>query len=180
MILGLDISTTCTGVTILDYAGKVILNTYWKHKGDDVYDKITDIIQSIKDLNTYPITAVYIEENLQSFRSGFSSASTILSLAKFNGTFSFLIYKYLSIKPKHISVGTARKTCGIKVIKGIPAKQQVMDWMLLNQTWFKPSKKKNSENLKDHYYDMADSYVLAKAGLILEKQKDLLDISEDQ
>lgn len=169
MILGLDISTTCTGVTILDYAGRAVLNTYWKHKGDDFYEKTTDLIRSIKELKTYPITEVYIEDPLQSFRPGFSSASTILSLSKFNGTFSFLIYKYLSIKPKHISAGTARKTCGIKITKGIPAKQQVMDWMLLNQTWFKPSKKKNSENLKDHYYDMADSYIIAKAGLILEK-----------
>ena len=40
MILGLDISTSCTGVTILDYAGTVVLNTCWKFKEDDTFDKI--------------------------------------------------------------------------------------------------------------------------------------------
>ena len=31
--------------------------------------------------------------------------------------------------------------------------------------------KKNSENIKDHYYDMADSWVIAQAGLLQTKIK---------
>jgi len=46
----------------------------------------------------------------------------------------------------------------------------VMDWMLENQKWFKVEKKKNSENIKDHYYDMADSWVIAQAGFLQTKK----------
>ena len=40
MILGLDISTSCTGVTILDYTGTVVLNTCWKFKEEDSFDEM--------------------------------------------------------------------------------------------------------------------------------------------
>jgi hypothetical protein len=39
--------------------------------------------------------------------------------------------------------------------------------MLANEKWFEVENKKNSDNIKDHYYDMADSWVIAKAGLLL-------------
>jgi Holliday junction resolvasome RuvABC endonuclease subunit len=168
MILGLDISTSCTGVTILDYTGRVILNDCWKFKEDDVTDKLERAKKEIKDLKKkYPITEVFVEESLQAFRPGFSSAKTILSLAKFNGILCWMIWEEMKIKVQYIGSTTARKTCGIKVIKGTPAKQQVMEWMLQNQTWFKVENKKNSENIKDHFYDMADSWVVAQAGLLL-------------
>lgn len=172
MILGLDISTSCTGVTILDYTGRVILNDCWKFKEDDVTDKLERAKKEIKDLKKkYPITEVFVEESLQAFRPGFSSAKTILSLAKFNGILCWMIWEEMKIKVQYIGSTTARKTCGIKVIKGTPAKQQVMEWMLQNQTWFQVEKKKNSDNIKDHYYDMADSWVIAQAGLLQTKIK---------
>lgn len=168
MILGLDISTSCTGVTILDYTGRVVLNDCWKFKEDDVFDKLERAKKEIKELKKkYPITKVFVEESLQAFRPGFSSAKTILSLAKFNGILCWMIWEEMAIKVQYIGSTTARKSCGIKIIKGTPAKQQVMEWMLQNQTWFKVEKKKNSENIKDHFYDMADSWVIAKAGLLL-------------
>lgn len=168
MILGLDISTSCTGVTILDYTGRVILNDCWKFKEDDVVDKLERAKKEIKELKKkYPITEVFVEESLQAFRPGFSSAKTILSLAKFNGILCWMIWEEMKIKVQYIGSTTARKSCGIKIIKGTPAKQQVMEWMLQNQSWFKVELKKNSENIKDHFYDMADSWVIAKAGLLL-------------
>jgi hypothetical protein len=168
MILGLDISTSCTGITILDYTGRVVLNDCWKFKEDDVFDKLERAKKEIRELKKkYPITQVFVEESLQAFRPGFSSAKTILSLAKFNGILCWMIWEEMAIKVQYIGSTTARKSCGIKIIKGTPAKQQVMDWMLQNQSWFKVENKKNSENIKDHFYDMADSWVIAKAGLLL-------------
>ena len=168
MILGLDISTSCTGITILDYTGRVVLNDCWKFKEDDVFDKLQRAKKEIRELkNKYPITEVFVEESLQAFRPGFSSAKTILSLAKFNGILCWMIWEEMAIKVKYIGSTTARKSCGIKIVKGTPAKQQVMEWMLQNQTWFQVEYKKNSTNIKDHFYDMADSWVIAKAGLLL-------------
>ena len=171
MILGLDISTSCTGVTILDYTGTVVLNTCWKFKEDDSFDKLDAAKKYIRELkNKYPITEIYIEESLQAFRPGFSSAKTILSLAKFNGILSWMLWEEFNIKPNYIGSTSARKLCGIKVIKGSPAKQQVMDWMLANQSWFVVENKKNSDNIKDHFYDMADSFVIARAGYLISKK----------
>jgi hypothetical protein len=171
MILGLDISTSCTGVTIIDNTGNLVLNTCWKLKEDDVFDKLQRAKKEINQLkNKYPITEVFVEESLQAFRPGFSSAKTILSLAKFNGILCWMIWEEMGIKVKYIGSTTARKNCGIKIIKGTPAKQQVMDWMLQNQSWFKVEYKKNSTNIKDHYYDMADSWVIARAGYLTLKK----------
>ena len=50
MILGLDISTSCTGITILDYAGRVILNTCWKFKEEDSFEKLESAKKYIKEL----------------------------------------------------------------------------------------------------------------------------------
>jgi len=167
MILGLDISTSCTGITILDYTDRVVLNDCWKFKEDDVFDKLERAKKEIRELKKkHPITEVFVEESLQAFRPGFSSAKTILSLAKFNGILCWMIWEELGIKVKYIGSTTARKNCGIKIIKGTPAKQQVMEWMLQNQSWFKVEKKKNSDKIKDHYYDMADSFVIARAGFL--------------
>lgn len=171
MILGLDISTSCTGITILDYAGRVVLNDCWKFKEDDVFDKLERAKKEIRELKKkYPITEVFVEESLQAFRPGFSSAKTILSLAKFNGILCWMVWEEMAIKVQYIGSTTARKTCGIKIIKGTPAKQQVMEWMLQNQTWFKVQYKKNSQNIKDHFYDMADSWVIAQAGYLQTKK----------
>jgi hypothetical protein len=63
--------------------------------------------------------------------------------------------------------------CGIPIFKGTPAKEQVMQWMLLNQNWFKVEKKKNSEKIREHYYDMSDSWVIARAGLHMIKNKSI-------
>ena len=173
MILGLDISTSCTGVTIVDYTGTVILNTCWKFKEDDIFDKLERAKKEIKEIKkTYPITEVFIEESLQAFRPGFSSAKTILTLAKFNGILSWMIYDQMAIKPQYIGATTARKLCKITITKGTPAKAQVMDWLVAaDHEWFKPEYKKNSTNIRDHYYDMADSYVIAMAGYLLKKNK---------
>ena len=165
MILGLDISTSCTGVTILDEGGNVVLNTCWKFKEEDSFDKLESAKYYIQELkNKYDIKQIYIEESLQAFRPGFSSAKTILSLAKFNGILSWMLWEIFNIKPTYIGSSSARKLCGIKIIKGIPAKQQVMEWMIQNQKWFVVENKKNSDKIKDHFYDMADSWVIAKAG----------------
>lgn len=162
MILGLDISTSCTGITVIDKNGVVLLNTYWKFKQVSMFRKLEFVREEIKKLKKkYSIEKVCIEESLQSFRSGFSSAKTLSTLSKFNGTVSWLIYEILGIEPAYVSAATARKRCGIKIEKGKRAKECVMQHMLENETWFQVEYKKTGK-IKEHCYDMADSYVIAK------------------
>jgi len=83
MILGLDISTSLTGLTILDEKGSVILNEVidlrikkyetMMQKAAAVKNKLTEVF------NKYKIENVFIEQSLNAFRPGLSSAQVILT-----------------------------------------------------------------------------------------------------
>ena len=83
MILGLDISTSITGYTILDNKGKVVDCAHIdlrKHK--NFFQKVLTVENTLKDVATeHHIDQIYIEQSLQSFRSGFSSAQTLSLLS---------------------------------------------------------------------------------------------------
>ena len=108
MILGLDVSTSITGATLLDENGSVILCEAWdtrnKNRYEDLFAKADQIRFELWKMGTYhKIEKIYIEQSLQSFRSGFSSAQTLSTLSRFNGIVSWLCYKTLSIKPEYVA-----------------------------------------------------------------------------
>ena len=120
MILGLDISTSITGVTILDEEGSVLLNEAWdtrnKNHFPDLFRKAEYINLRLLNLQeNFSIDSVYVEQSLQSFRSGFSSAQTLSILSRFNGIVSWLCYDIFGQIPEMIPASTARKMCGIKI-----------------------------------------------------------------
>ena len=85
MILGLDVSTSITGATVLDEVGKVVSNEAWDFRNKKHFPTLFEKGYEIKELlyqlkQDYDITSIYIEQSLQSFRSGFSSAKTLSSL----------------------------------------------------------------------------------------------------
>lgn len=167
MILGLDISTSCTGVTVLDKKGDVILNEAWSFKKEKTFldkcKRASERIQIIYDLFGSNIEKIYVEESLQAFRAGYSSAKTLLTLAKFNGILSWMLVEKFGLEPEYIPAVSARKLCEIKVPKGVKAKQVVMEYMLENHDWFNVEYTRYG-NIKSYYYDMADSYIIAEAG----------------
>ena len=87
MILGLDISTSITGYTVLDYEGNILACSHIDlRKEKDFFKKIQIVNTQLEVINDeYEIEQVYIEQSLQSFRSGFSSAQTLSLLSKING-----------------------------------------------------------------------------------------------
>tara|TARA_A100001391_G_scaffold190357_1_gene162562 strand:- start:985 stop:1509 length:525 start_codon:yes stop_codon:yes gene_type:complete len=172
MILGLDISTSITGATIIDDSGKVIYNEAWDlRKYKDFFEKATVVKNKIWQLeDTFLINKVYIEQSLQSFRSGFSSAKTLSTLSRFNGVISWLCYNTLEVKPEYIAATSARKKCGITVPKGTKAKQVVIKHIIDNVPSVLIEYTKHG-NPKPHCYDKADSWVIARAGWIECQQK---------
>ena len=77
MILGLDISTSITGVSVIDKSGEILLYEAWDmrnkrhfpttwHKADFIENKLRDL--SVR--RSYIIEKVYIEQSLQAFRPG--------------------------------------------------------------------------------------------------------------
>jgi len=171
MILGLDISTSITGYTVLDYEGNILACDHIDlRKEKDFFRKI-QIVNSQLELisNEYEIKQVYIEQSLQSFRSGFSSAQTLSLLSKINGIISWLCYNLFG-EPKYLAATSARKLCGIKVPRGQKAKAVSLQFVVDNVTGFEVQYTRHG-NPKAGYADRSDSYVIAKAGWIREREE---------
>ena len=175
MILGLDISTSITGVTIVDSDGDIVHTEYWDlRKYKDFFDKSLEAKIRVSDLfhrfGNHPdnedekIKYIYIEQSLQSFRSGFSSAKTLSTLARFNGVISWLCFDMFNIKPEYIAATSARKLNGITIPKGQKAKEVVLQYLLDNEDSFSVEYTRHG-NVKSYFYDIADSIVVARAGL---------------
>tara|TARA_R100000152_G_C6655261_1_gene95724 strand:+ start:21 stop:545 length:525 start_codon:yes stop_codon:yes gene_type:complete len=173
MILGLDVSTSITGATVMDNQGKVVYNEAWDlRKYKEFFQKAVIAKNKIRELQSaFNIEKIYIEQSLQSFRSGFSSAKTLSTLSRFNGVVSWLCYDIMDTIPEYIAATSARKECGIKVPKGIKAKQVVIQHVVDNVPDVSIVYTKHG-NPKPECFDKADSWVVAKAGwLICQKQK---------
>jgi hypothetical protein len=175
MILGLDISTSITGATVLDESGNIIVCKAWdtrnKNHYKDLFDKAEHIRLEFLKIGCYhKIKQIYIEQSLQSFRSGFSSAQTLSTLSRFNGIVSWLCYKNFGIKPEYVAASTARRLCGIHIPKGQKAKKVVLDYILDNEDSFEVQYTKYG-NPKPDSFDRADSIVIAKAGYCLCNRK---------
>ena len=167
MILGLDISTSITGYTILDEEAKIIKCEAWdlrnKRYFPDLYSKATFIKEQLKEIKlNYPIEHVYIEEPFAFFRAGGSTAKTMAKLQAFNGILSWLCHDTFGFSPTHISPAKARKLNGIKVSRGQKAKEVVLDYLLKNEESF-TIEYTSKGNPKPVSYDRADSLIIAKA-----------------
>ena len=168
-ILGLDVSTSITGASIIDETGKIIYCEAWdtrnKKHFPTLFHKAEFIKNKLLGLKTdYPIDEVFIEESLQSFRSGFSSAKTLSILSKINGIVSYLAYEIFESAPTPLSVSSARKACGIKVMRGQKAKEVVLNFLLDTEDSFMVSYTRHSNPVAGSY-DRADSLIIARAGL---------------
>lgn len=177
--LGLDISTSCTGWCVVSSEGGFVAMGYIPLDSKKTsYQKAQVIRDELSRLHIdYDIDKVYIEENLSAFRPGFSSAKTLLTLARFNGIVSYLAQQEFFCVPEYINVNVARKTVGLKIISkkkgGKPTKEQVLDWVSSNVIYEWPKKvlksgpRKGVSILEPGCFDMADAYVIAQAGTIL-------------
>jgi hypothetical protein len=177
MILGLDISTACTGWCILSEEGQLIDIGYFNLRSfSGLYEKSEEVKKCLDVLSKrFSIKKIFIEENLQAFRPGFSSAKTIVTLARFNGVVSYLSSQAFDLRPEYINVNVARKTVGLKIVPkrhgGDPTKDQVFDWVSnrVDQDWptkvMKSGPRKGQTVLEDVRYDMADAYVICLAGI---------------
>ena len=172
MILGLDISTSITGYTVLDHGGEILACDHIDlRKEKDFFKKVEMINSRLQDISSnYEIETVYVEQSLQSFRSGFSSAQTLSLLSKINGIVSWLCYNIFSGPPIYIGASSARKACGIKVPKGQKAKAVSLQFVVDNVPSFDIEYTRHG-NPKAGYADRSDSYVIAKAGWINGQQE---------
>tara|TARA_A100001515_G_scaffold54983_1_gene43447 strand:+ start:161 stop:703 length:543 start_codon:yes stop_codon:yes gene_type:complete len=176
LLLALDISTSCTGYCLFDENGLVDIGSInlSKHKG--LYEKASYIKSEIIKLDDmYPIDSVVVEENLQAFRPGLSSAKTLMTLAQFNGVVRWICHERLEVPVEAINVNTARKSVGLKIDKkdkSKTTKEKVLEWVSDDDPSIKwPTKilksgpNKGKKRICNEAYDMADAYVIGKSFL---------------
>jgi len=181
MILALDISTSCTGWCVFDEnelkgSGHIDLS---KHKG--MYEKAGKIKTELLHLTLlYPFTKVVVEENLQAFRPGLSSAKTLMTLAQFNGVVRWICHEDLNTNVESINVNSARKIVGLKIDRKSKkkTKEQVWEWVKNDNTkskyqiqWphktLKSGPNKGQTRLCNEAYDVADAYIIGKSHFLL-------------
>jgi len=180
LLLALDISTSCTGYCLFDEDKLVDIGSInlGKHKG--LYEKATHVKTGIIALDdTYHIDRVVVEENLQAFRPGLSSAKTLMTLAQFNGVVRWICHERLEVPVESINVNTARKSVGLKINKkdkSKTTKEKVLDWVSADDPSIKwPTKilksgpNKGQKRICNEAFDMADAYVIGKSYLVENK-----------
>lgn len=183
LILGLDVSTSVTGVCIVDpqvttmNAGShiVFLDRIEFKKCKTLWDKADVVaIELLKLSNSYPGKyQVALEEPLLGFRTGMSSAATITTLMRFNGIVSYISREIFKVDPEYIPSSSARKLCGIKMQKtsvaGMSGKEQVFKYMSENDLKHVEWPKKKNGCAVDWSRDSTDAYVIARAATLLKK-----------
>ena len=167
IILGLDISTSITGATIIQ-EGKILETTFWdtrnKKHFPTIYKKAQFVKAKLESLSLeHKITHIYIEQSLHSFRSGFSSAQTLSTLSRFNGIVSWICWDLFDIEPQMIAATSARKNASVGIKRGDNAKEKVLQFVLDNYPEIDIQYTKHG-NPKPGTLDMCDSIVIAIAG----------------
>ncbi len=179
VIIGLDISTTCTGIAVLhrDTGDLVFMhheNMASKVKYPNFWAKVQHMRKAFVDMHNpeWSVKGVAVEENMKRFTPGLSSADTILTLAKFNGILSYIMLLEYGHEPLNINVRSARAKLGIKVDfkdKSKTTKQKVLDIVEERHPefpWIYREVKGEQTRTKINE-DRCDAYVIAAATLIM-------------
>ena len=168
-ILGLDISTFCTGFSIWDLekdklskSGFISLKNLnsWHEKVDEV----CSILEDIKK-NTNKITYIAIEDILQKFIAGKSNIKTIITLAGFNYVIQRKCYEIYNITPVLYNVLRARNLADCSVPRGVKSKNFILRRVCELHPEIKnelPLMKTKPEFSKEAF-DVADAIVVSRA-----------------
>lgn len=139
--LGLDISSSITGVVLMTKTGNMVFMdhvalTSVKYK--NIFDKADAVIDWIKsELPDVKIGRIFVEANAKGYSAGFSSADTLFTLAKMNALVSYLTHKWFGAPVIDVNVTSARSRIGYKNNKSVkkPVKEKVREFVLLNHPY---------------------------------------------
>lgn len=186
--VGLDISSSCIGVCVLDFHTQELIELFpiklTSSKLEDLFDK-GDYVQKIfNQINNkdYIVVNFYVEEIAKKFTTGKSSINTIVVLAKMNMNTCYMFYKTFGIKPTFINVRTARKILGVNIDKKNKSKStkekvfEIVKTINPKFPWITHTSSAGKYKGKEVYdkcnEDMCDSWIIAKSGPLIPKEKD--------
>lgn len=165
--LGLDISTSIIGVSILSNKQKILLFSHIdlrKIKG--FWNKIDFAKKELQKIfKKYKIANICVEEPLKRTGRRKSSIDTIVLLQRFNSVVCYICREETAIEPLLMSAIELRKLCGIMLLSrkksGLTQKEQTFRYMLKNNLKKRKWKKTRNGNYQTYHYDECDAYVVA-------------------
>lgn len=186
MILGFDLSTTVCGYCVLDDSGEIHKIDYHTFDKDNSMTEKGKELEKLIDIITdkYSIDTFCIEERLKAFRAGGTNAEAMLKTAQMNFLCQYLFHKK-NVDVKEINVNSARSSVFpgfhkfARATKGVKQKEIAFKLATehLGKTLFptkvlKSGARKGEEVFLEEAKDMADSWVIAKAGFKLYGKSD--------
>lgn len=136
--LGLDISTSITGVALLDASGSMLFMGHvplTSKKYANLFQKADAVLEWVKEQfpKNIRVRRIFVEANAKGFSAGFSSADTLFTLAKMNVLVSYLSHKHFGVPVHDVNVTSARSKIGYKDNRSIkrPVKEKVREFVLL-------------------------------------------------
>ena len=162
VILGLDSSTSTTGWSFCEN-GKILSAGFIDTKKlETTKEKTFHVIsglEKIKEIKNFD--QINLEAALSGFAGGFTSQQVIITLARHNAVFAYIIEEYFKKKVNLLSVNTMRKQlfgkCRIKGIKSKDFVKQELELLLPDVVNFAVKNKKG--NWDERNGDMYDAIV---------------------
>ena len=162
MILGLDLSTSKIGYSIIDNKKKLIVCDVMKLKPLALEDRAEIFYLFMITLkNKYEIKEVFIEEPFSMFGGGRTTAGTMAKLQRC----SFAVKRVFKQNPVLIPANKARKSVGLKIKRGENTKKKVIEWVEKNYPKDFIVEYTNYGNPRPGTDDKADAVVIALAGM---------------
>lgn len=164
VILGLDSSTSVTGWSFSENE-KILDAGFVDTKKYETTKEKTYIVISVIESNKYGKTfeQINLEAALSGFAGGFTSQQTIITLARHNAVFAYIIEEHFKKKVNLLSVNTMRKQlfgkCRIKGMKSKDFVKHHLELLLPEVKNFTMTNKKG--NWDERNGDMYDAIVCA-------------------
>jgi Holliday junction resolvasome RuvABC endonuclease subunit len=131
IIMGFDISSSCTGWCALKLDTETNELSHWKSgfykpiKSKDLIERLAKTQEDVKKIIEIHSPDYIGIEDIIEFIRGKSSAKTILTLSNFNRSIGLTCRQYLGHSPSFFSVLSIRH--GLKLTKEFPKKEEVPD-----------------------------------------------------
>jgi len=167
MILGIDISTSKIGISIIDYNENLILSELIKMKSSDSLEVRAKIFNKkmIEIRGNYEIKHIFIEQPFMAFSGGKTTAVTMAKLQRFNGMCCYAVYDLYGFSASLIQANKARGLVELKIKRGDNTKLKVIEWVSEKYPKDFIVEYTRHGNPKPGTDDKADAIVIANAGL---------------
>ena len=167
MILGIDISTSKIGISIIDYNENLILSELIKMKSSDSLEVRAKIFDKkmIEIRGNYEIKHIFIEQPFMAFSGGKTTAVTMAKLQRFNGMCCYAVYDLYGFSASLIQANKARGLVELKIKRGDNTKLKVIEWVSEKYPKDFIVEYTRHGNPKPGTDDKADAIVIANAGL---------------